>query len=274
MKSNSPRYFIKKWGNPSKDIPPLVCLHGFTGSSKTFESLFDNRQLDFQVIAIDLIGHGQTSVVVDKMYYTFENMCDEVILELKKIGVVYFSLFGYSMGARLALGIASKYPDHISHLILESGSPGLKTTQEQESRRASDEKLALKIEEEGVASFVDFWGNIALFDSQKSLPKKSQEKIRQERLSQQVFGLANSLRFMGTGSQPSFWPKLKEMTLESITLIVGELDSKFITIALEMKRENSKFQFITIKEAGHCVHLEKPDEVYQVINSIMKGGAI
>lgn len=62
-----------------------------------------------------------------------------------------------------------------------------------------DERLADKIEREGIESFVTMWENIPLFETQKSLAQNVQEAVRKERLANNSNGLANSLRGMGTG---------------------------------------------------------------------------
>ena len=49
------------------------------------------------------------------------------------------------------------------------------------------------------------WENIPLFETQKRLAQNVQEAVRKERLANNPKGLANSLRGMGTGTQPSWW---------------------------------------------------------------------
>ena len=58
-------------------------------------------------------------------------------------------------------------------------------------------------------AFIDFWENIPLFASQKELSEEKQLAVRKERLGQSEIGLANSLRGIGTGSQPSYWEQLR-----------------------------------------------------------------
>ncbi|MFP3499098.1 alpha/beta fold hydrolase, partial [Pseudomonas sp. SIMBA_059] len=85
----------------------------------------------------------------------------EVLHELfNELQLSNFTLLGYSLGGRVALSYVAKYPDEIKHLILESASPGLKTEQERQARRNSDEKLANEILQNGLQSFVDKWENI------------------------------------------------------------------------------------------------------------------
>ena len=65
-----------------KGNPTLLLLHGFMGSSDDWDTRFINEVVDsgFQLLAVDLPGHGRT--VVDKEEsYTFEN-CASAIVEL------------------------------------------------------------------------------------------------------------------------------------------------------------------------------------------------
>jgi 2-succinyl-6-hydroxy-2,4-cyclohexadiene-1-carboxylate synthase len=72
-------------------------------------------------------------------------------------------------------------------------------------------------------------------------------------------GLANSLRGIGTGVQPSWWHRLNTLEVPTV-LIVGELDLKFVTIAEEMHRLLPNSELVVIRNAGHTVHLEQPKD--------------
>jgi 2-succinyl-6-hydroxy-2,4-cyclohexadiene-1-carboxylate synthase len=166
-------------------------------------------------------------------------------------------LLGYSMGGRLALYVALHYPDRVRSLLLESASPGLADAEARAARRQRDEALAARIERAGVPAFVDFWGSIPLFASQAKLPADARARLREQRLRNRAAGLANSLRGMGTGAQPSLWPRLGEVTAPTL-LLVGEEDAKFRGIALEMARLLPRSQTMVFPGAGHTVHLERP----------------
>ena len=168
-----------------------------------------------------------------------------------------FILVGYSMGGRVALAYTVQSSDRVSSLILESSSPGLKTEEERIERKAADSRLAERILTDGLPAFIDFWENIPLFASQKTLSEEKQLAVRNERLSQSEIGLANSLRGIGTGSQPSYWESLETINLP-VLLITGELDTKFVNISREMQRNFPNVRHETIKHAGHAIHVEKP----------------
>ncbi|PWA08040.1 2-succinyl-6-hydroxy-2,4-cyclohexadiene-1-carboxylate synthase [Pueribacillus theae] len=235
---------------------PLLLLHGFTGSSHTWKPFIPFLSKKHTVIAIDMIGHGKSDAPHDPARYTLEKAADDTIALLDKMNIQTIHLLGYSMGGRLALMIACRYPDRISSLILESSSPGLKTEKERKARRSSDEKLAAFIEEKGITAFVDYWENIPLFQTQKRVTLEEREKVRANRLQNRVHGLANSLRGMGTGRQPSLWSCLPALNMPCL-LLAGELDAKYVKIAKEMDKLLPRSNVTIFRDAGHTVHLEK-----------------
>lgn len=238
-------------------LPTIIFLHGFSGSGQTWREVTNYLKGEFQVVSIDLIGHGKSSVPVDfKRYQMVEQLADLEMI-FKQLKLDNFTLVGYSMGGRVALAYASEYPARVKSLILESASPGLATEDEREARRKSDELLADRIMREGITSFVNFWENIDLFDSQKDLSKERRERVRNERLSQREQGLSNSLLGIGTGSQPSYWRRIEEISMP-VYLITGEYDKKFIGISQEMKKSIPNVHELTVENAGHAIHVEKP----------------
>src|SRR5699024_5454197 len=83
--------------------------------------------------------------------------------------------------------------------------------------------------------------------------------IRAERLSQTEVGLSDSLRHMGTGSQPSWWGKLAELR-RPVLLIVGELDEKFVNINQAMERILPNAELAIVENVGHAIHVEEPEK--------------
>lgn len=250
---NGHRYHVEVSGAGE----PILLLHGFTGDVSIWRdsrSALDNR---YQVISIDILGHGKSDKPSTVVPYQMESIASDIVQLLDSLSVYQTHLLGYSMGGRLALYLAIHYPDRFSSLILESASPGLATEQEREDRRDRDNALADKIEANEIQWFVDFWEGLSLWDSQKSLSNDVLLNQRAQRLQNDPQGLANSLRGMGTGVQPSLWDRLPEITLPT-QLIVGEFDSKFIGINQHMTQLMSNATMTTITNAGHTVHLENP----------------
>ncbi|MEI5994001.1 2-succinyl-6-hydroxy-2,4-cyclohexadiene-1-carboxylate synthase [Candidatus Enterococcus mansonii] len=267
---NGVHYYCEWFSTYETDRPTLVCFHGFTGTSQTFAPVFQEES-EWNILGIDLIGHGNTDCYVHPYRYQMECLCQDLALLTEELGLVQFSLLGYSMGARVALGFTQLFPSKIQNLILESGSPGLENVMERLSRQLADERLAGSILNQPIERFVEKWENLSLFKSQKALPFNVQCGVRQERLSQHPFGLACSLWFMGTGVQSSYWQELPKIKV-SILLIVGELDLKFQQIAKNMKERQPNIVIELVKDTGHCVHLEKPRTFERIVHMFLRGG--
>ena len=246
-----------------EQVETIVMLHGFTGSTKTWEQVASMLP-QYRIIAIDCIGHGQTESPKDYTLYKMDHQLAVLEEIFEALQLTSFTLIGYSMGGRIALSYAVKYPGRVQTLILESASPGLRTEQERNVRKEADDALANKIEANGVISFVNVWENIPLFASQKRLPKHVQQAIREERLQQNEQGLANSLRGIGTGMMPPMWDKLHTLSFP-VTLITGALDTKFVDIAREMTTFIPKVRHLTVNDVGHIIHVENPSEFATIV---------
>lgn len=172
-------------------------------------------------------------------------------------------LVGYSMGARMALHVALQHPKLISQLVLISGTPGLRTEAERTARLKSDNELADRIEKIGTKAFLDEWLALPIF---AGLTDNTNQ--RSERLSNSAKGLADSLRFAGTGTQEPQWPHLHKL-LMPVHLVVGETDTKFTAIANDMQALLLSSQLTVVPSVGHTVHLEDSTTVGKLLDSII-----
>jgi 2-succinyl-6-hydroxy-2,4-cyclohexadiene-1-carboxylate synthase len=260
---NGVSYYVEVYGQGE----PLLLLHGFTGSVETWKP-FVSRWPRWQLVMVDIIGHGLTDSPDDVKRYEIECVAADLDAVLQHLGIKTTNVLGYSMGGRLALTFAILYPHRVKKLILESSSPGLKTVEERIERIKSDEALAMEIERYGVKRFIEKWENIPLFASQKRLPEKVQARIRAERLRNNEKGLANSLRGMGTGRQPSWWKRLPELTMPTL-LICGELDEKFCRIASEMAQLIPNSYISKISDSGHAIHVEQTEIFAKIVDEFI-----
>ena len=234
------------------NAPAIVMLHGFMGSSGDWKKIACKFSDKYRCIRIDLPGHGH-SLNINKESYTIDNTAREVIKILDAIGVEKFNLLGYSMGGRLALYIATHYPERIEKLIIESASPGLKTPEERRERIKSDSLIIQKLKTASMEDFIDEWYSMPLFGNIKSTDKY--KKIFKARMKNKPKGLIRSLKFMGTGRQPSLWDEWQKLKIKTL-LISGENDSKFCGIAKEMAELNPFAEHIIIPGVFHNTHFD------------------
>ena len=244
----------------------LICLHGFSESTTTWDNLkLKNRK----IICLDWLGHGKSDQPDEQIYYNFPNVISDLHEIIQKItNNEPFDLLGYSMGGRMALQYAIKHSERIDHLILESASSGLNSSEARENRIKSDENLAQKILQNGSEWFAEFWGNLALFNSQKSLSNLTKTQIYQRRASNSPHVLAATLRGTGQGKIPYVGNQIADLPLK-ILYISGSLDEKYRQIRQEFE-QNPNVHGIEIAQAGHNTHLEKPEEFSEIIEEFLE----
>jgi len=236
----------------------LVLLHGFIGSASGWGKLLHELSRGgWRLIALDMLGHGQSDAPEDPARYTMEHCQKDIIAVLRELGASAGEaiLLGYSMGGRIALYCA--FSGFFRALILESASPGLADPDEREQRRLSDMALAASIERDGIEAFVERWENLPLFATQRNLPLEQRTALHRQRLNNRPAGLANSLRGIGTGVQPALHDRLPELTIP-VLLLAGELDAKFCAIARQMAQLLPLVQLSIVPATGHTIHLEQP----------------
>lgn len=256
--------------------PPLVLLHGFTGSARSWDALREPLAPANTILTVDLPGHGRSSAPVEPGRYALDRFARDLARVLDTLRIERVCLLGYSMGGRAALRFALEYGDRVAGLILESTSPGIDDAAARKDRARSDGELADFIEGEGIEAFVNRWESLPLWETQHSLSSGRRSELRAQRLRNDPAGLANSLRGAGAGVTTPVLDRLG--TLESPVLIIaGALDSAYVAHGQKMARVFRNARLIAIEGAGHAVHLEKPDEfaaeVASFVGQIPSAGA-
>jgi 2-succinyl-6-hydroxy-2,4-cyclohexadiene-1-carboxylate synthase len=247
-----------------RDGAAIVLLHGFTGSKDSWRPLRGVLAERRRVLAVDLPGHGGTAPSADPAADSLAATGDLIAGALASLGISRFSLLGYSLGGRIALGLALDHPQRVDRLLLESASPGLGDPEERALRRRADEELAERIERDGIEAFVHRWESTALFATQARLPAAVREDLRRRRLACSPAGLAASLRAVGTGAQPWLGERLAELALP-VCVVAGALDEKFRAIGAWMAARMPQARFEIVPEAGHAPHLEQPERYREIV---------
>jgi pimeloyl-ACP methyl ester carboxylesterase len=94
---------------------PLVLLHGGVNPSDTFGTALTEMAKDRQVFAVHLRGHGFSTDTNEP--WSYEQMADDVVALLGKIGVAKVDFMGWSLGAGVALQTAIRHPEIVGRLI-------------------------------------------------------------------------------------------------------------------------------------------------------------
>lgn len=107
------------WGNP--DAPPLLALHGWLDNAGSFAFLAPKLAGRFQLIALELPGHGHSSHLPTGTHYHYIDYVSTVLHAAAELGLERYSLLGHSLGAGIASLVAAAAPQHIDRLYLIEG---------------------------------------------------------------------------------------------------------------------------------------------------------
>lgn len=246
--------YKEHWGD--RNLPGLLLLHGFMGSSADFHPALATLTQHFHCICVDLPGHGQTPINNDN----FGSIAAQ-ILELAA-GASY--LYGYSLGGRLALYLALHYPNRWQKVILESASFGLPDAQMRQERQHQDRAISGKLRQPGLdfVAFIQNWYQQPVFTGINAHPNFAQ--LITSRSNNNPLLLARSLTAMGLGQQPYLGELLKDHETP-LLLLVGEQDPKFVKIGQQMAEICQQAELIIVPNCSHNVHFQQLDNWLQEV---------
>ena len=251
--------------------PPLLALHGFTGSVGALRPITGPLSERHTVVAVDLPGHGRTGAAEQPTDYRFDDTVDSVAAVLDRLGHDRIDVVGYSMGGRIGLGLAVRHPDRVKKSVLVGGSAGVAGNAQRAARRRADDRLADELLERGIEWFVDYWMGLPLFASQSRLGANALAEARRQRLENDERGLAGSLRGAGAGNQPPLWQDLGRVE-GAVLLVVGDEDAWFRSLAVRMAAGLRDATIAVIPGAGHACHLENPEDTLAAVSGFLSQG--
>jgi pimeloyl-ACP methyl ester carboxylesterase len=98
----------------------LLLLHGYLGSTKDYTPFFEKFANSYNIVAIDLRGHGEsespkTNWTIDDLVFDVYQIVRLLVPENKRIIIV-----GNSLSTAITLKFASKYPERVKNIFLIS----------------------------------------------------------------------------------------------------------------------------------------------------------
>ncbi len=245
-----------RWGPLPPHSAPLALLHGFLGRAESFETLAARLPRERTAVAFDLPGHGPVSPVDPAR--GFDGVVDDLAAALRNVHDGPWHVAGYSLGARLALGLAVRHPAACAALTLVGVNPGLPTAAERAARAAADARWAALLRDAGRDAFLAAWEAQPLFASQAALPPAVRERQAALRASHDPVRLAAAFEATSLASMPDRTPDLPALALP-VHVVVGAEDAKFVALGHAMRILLRRGRLTVVPGAGHNVLLERPE---------------
>lgn len=99
--------------------PAVLLLHGWGASAYTFRrTMLPLADAGYRVLALDLPGHGLSDKPADRARYSLDALADAVRETMDLAGVDRAAVAGHSMGGGVALQLALRHPERVTHLAL------------------------------------------------------------------------------------------------------------------------------------------------------------
>ncbi len=135
--SNGVRLFYQDTGGNGT---PLICIHGIWASSKFFCKQLEGLGEDIRVIALDLRGHGRSSMTMSGQ--TVPNYAKDVKLFIDALGIENYIAVGWSMGCFVWWDFFQQFGAHsMGGLVVSDQAPSDYRSEEYPIGLISHEKL-------------------------------------------------------------------------------------------------------------------------------------
>jgi len=108
--------FVHYWQTGDVNNPPLVLIHQSSQSSVEFEDMAPLLADSFNVVAIDLPGHGCSDLPDREL--TVQEHVDAVAEVLSYLEISSAAVLGHHGGGVLVVDLAVRYPDRVGKLLL------------------------------------------------------------------------------------------------------------------------------------------------------------
>ncbi|WP_235726919.1 alpha/beta fold hydrolase [Hymenobacter siberiensis] len=243
---------------------PLVILHGLFGTLDNWQTLARrwSTETDLRVISVDLRNHGRS---FHSPEHTYALMAQDVLALFDHLQLgPDTTLMGHSMGGKVAMRFALDHPERLAKLIVVDIAPRFSNMEHQDdivaglqsvdfttctNRQEADAALAKYVPNFGTRQFL-----------LKNLYRKEDNtfgwRINLEVLAAQLAAIGEET----IGIAPFMKP----------ALFIRGGKSDYITAEDKLTNIPALFpnsQVATVVDAGHWLHAEKPEEVFEMVKT-------
>lgn len=258
--------YYELYNHPTSE-KTVVLLHGFLSSTFSYRRLIPLFCEDFNVISIDLPPFGKSGKTT-YYSYSYQNLAYTVIRLLEKLGKKNVILIGHSMGGQISLNICYQKPELIEKCVLLCSSGYLK--------RSKPHLI--------VSSYIPyFYLYVKFWLARSGVMKNLRNVVHDHKMidDEMLFGYTqpfiedNEIFKALTKMIRDREGDLSSAELQTIEkpclLIWGEHDRVVpVHIGKKLNKDLKNSEMIILKDTGHLVPEERPEEVFKHIKEFVQ----
>ena len=263
------RLFFRKYG----EGPPLIILHGLFGSSDNWFTIAKNIADRYTVFLPDLRNHGHSPHSNTHNYNSMRDDLFELVMELK---LHKFFLAGHSMGGKVAISFALKWPEMLNGLLIADISPFENELSTQSGYNQHLEIinaiLAIDIAKVSSREEVDLMLSEKIPSEKiRGLIMKNLQRNAKNNFSWKInaFSLLNNLNKImeGIDREAAF---TQQITGFPVIFLKGA-DSDYLPAGdfRDIRKVFPAAEFVEVSNAGHWIHSDRPDEVIKNLRNLL-----
>lgn len=239
---------------------PLIILHGLMGMLDNWQAPAKMLWDDYRVIIVDLRNHGHSPQSDE---HNYDAMVADVVELMDDFQLDKAHLLGHSMGGKVVMTMAQKFPNRIDKLIVADIGPKYYPPHHQQVLAALDAVPLNKLERRTDAE--DYMKPHLAEAGVRQFLMKSLFRPAKDQFDWRFNLKAIKLNIENIGQATD------EMDYDGDTLFLRGGNSNYITDDdwpdIKMLYPNS--YLITIENAGHWLHAEKPQEFVEAVKDFL-----
>lgn len=241
------------------DKPPLIALHGLTGSGACWRPLARALEADYDVVMPDARGHGKSSAPLRG--YLYRDHASDVVGLIEALGLTASVLLGHSMGGMTAAVVASQVGTAIRGVIL--ADPTFLSPQRQREVHESD--------------VVEQHRRLLNLDKGEVL---AQARLRHPHRSSELLELITDARLQTqinafdvlTPPNPDYRDLVSAIAVP-VLLVIGDDGVVSLDTARELQKLNQRVRCERIPDAGHGLPYDQPNRFAAAVRSFLRSAA-
>lgn len=231
------------------DAPWVVMLHGAGGSSEVWYRQVGDFARHFNLLLVDLVGHGESSVLqILNKQFNFETAAEQVMEVINHLGIQKAHYMGLSLGSIVVRVIADLHPERVEAMVLA----GAVTELSWESR------ILLRIADMG--KHIVPYRLLKWFIAKAIIPQRRYGHSMQLFLrNAKRLSFDNFLRWLTLGEQLN--SRIKTLFEEQIAIptlyLMGQDDYLFLPQVQLVAAQNKQWaSMVIVPEAGHVCNVD------------------